>query len=180
VIGHDIVAAPMFVNQVVLLADGNILCERLAELDDDCLALLRHVIPAVTLPARPLDVDHLLCPTMSLAHVAPQAKSLGFWWTLAVSNRDDQPVTRRVLLSVSTRSSRLAVFEFATQHFVRVHSPGDSVALRIPAYGTRVLRIIEWDGQSAVLLGTDQHLSGGAAEFEGFEIMPPSICGFVC
>ncbi len=163
------------------LAGGAVcFCERLKELDDDRLALLRHVIPAVTPPAKWLDADHPLCPSMSLTRVTPRAESLGPWWTLAVSNWEDEPVTRCVPLPIPAQGTSLAVFEFATQHFMGVYSADESVELEIPAHGTRLLRIVEWNGRSPVLLGTDQHLSGGAAEFERFEITPQEVRGVIC
>jgi hypothetical protein len=33
-----------------------------------------------------------------------------------------------------------------------------------------VLRVAEWNGRSALLLGTDCHLSGGATEFKSFAL----------
>jgi len=163
------------------LAGGAVcFCERLKELDDDRLALLRHVIPPVTPPARWLDADHRLCPSIFLTCVTPRGESLGSWWTLAVSNWSDEPLTRQVSLQIPSRASHLAVFEFATQQFMGIYSAGEGVELEIPAHGTRLLRAVEWDGRLPVLLGTDQHLSGGAAEFGRLHITPQEIRGAIC
>ena len=142
--------------------------ERFPELQDERLALLRHISPAVTGPARILDFDTPVCPTLFLTEVKPACRELGVYWTLAIGNWEDQPVTRAVTLGEMTGftgwTGRHAVFEFHTQQFLGVFGLQDAIQVEIPAHGVRVLRIMPWTGRAPVVLGTDLHITGGAAE----------------
>ncbi|HOF17319.1 MAG TPA: alpha-galactosidase [Phycisphaerae bacterium] len=164
------------VNQYI---GGGLVClsERMAELAEDRRRMLRHVIPPVTPPARPLDLCRPFCPTLFLTSVTPRDKRLGGWWTLAVLNWENEPVTRDIPLRHIPAAGKLAVFELVTQAWLGVHEPTGVLRIGIPAHGSRMLRVAPWDGRSALLLGTDCHMSGGAAEFRELEIRPDCVRG---
>ena len=42
--------------------------------------------------------------------------------------------------------------------------PDDTIEITVPAHGTRVLRLIPWDGEHPKIIGTDCHITGGACE----------------
>ncbi len=153
--------------------------ERFPELQEDRLAMLRHLSPAITPPARILDIGHPICPTLFLVEVRPKCESLGNWWTLGVGNWEDNSVTRKCKLSEilpNTDAEQFAVFEFRTQKFLGVHSSDASLEIEIPPHGLRLLRIAPWTGKQ-MLLGTDLHFSGGGSEIEAFQSTPNSLKG---
>ncbi|MGA1531086.1 MAG: TIM-barrel domain-containing protein, partial [Kiritimatiellia bacterium] len=81
------------------LGGGNTnVTERLAELPADRRALLRHILPAFGPPAQILDFETSNCPTLALSLVEPQCASIAPWYTLSVSNWEDEPVIRRIRL----------------------------------------------------------------------------------
>jgi hypothetical protein len=150
---------------------GGIVCvaERMKGLARDRRALLRHLLPgAPTAAARPLDPEHAACPTRYLTAVRSPYPGIPGWHTVAVANWEDRPA--RVSVEVpALGAGRFAAFDFARQKFVGLVKPGARLALKVPAHGVRLLRFAPWNGRDAVLLGTDAHLSGGAAEFESLE-----------
>jgi len=153
--------------------------ERFPELQDERLAMLRHLSPAFTPSARILDIGNPVCPSLFLVEVKPKCKSLGNWWTLGIGNWDDQPLTRKITLSEilpDSSDANFAVFEFRTQEFLGIKSLNDSVEIKIPAHGMRLLRIAPWKGKP-MLLGTDLHFSGGGTEIEEFKSTKDSISG---
>lgn len=158
---------------------GGLVCvsERLVELDEDRRRLLRHVVPPCAPPARVLDLERPGCPTLFLTHVTPRASGLAPWWTITICNWEDASVERDVCLGLLKATGKLAVFEFATQRWLGVHPADGRLAVAIPAHGARVLRVAAWDGQSPLLLGTDCHLTGGAAEFASFALDGEQVAG---
>jgi hypothetical protein len=150
---------------------GGLVCfsERMLEFDEDRRQMLHHVVPPAAPSAQSLDLERPGCPTLFLTRVTPHARELAPWWTLAVCNWDDTPVERELVLDVPAAKGLLAVFEFATQQWLGIHRVGARLSLTIPAHGARLLRLAAWDGQSPLLLGTDCHLTGGAAELASFD-----------
>ena len=163
------------------LGGGNVcVSERFADLQDSRLALLRHIMPISAPPAKILDYEETVCPTLFLTEIKPKCANLGNWWNLTVANWGDSSKTRDVKLPLITQAdgiNKYVVFEFYTQKFLGVKTPEDILKIDIPAHGVRVLRIAPWDGKSPVLIGTDLHLTGGACEISECKISESSISG---
>ena len=155
--------------------------ERFPELQDDRLALLRHISPAITRAARILDYDAPVCPTLFLTEVKPDCQALDPYRTLAIGNWEDRPVTRpltlRQALGAASDDSLQAIFEFRTQRFLGLFGPDDEICVELPPHAVRMLRMAEWQGTSPVILGTDLHLTGGAAEIKDLVIEADVIRG---
>ena len=153
----------------------------LVDLPADRWALLRHIIPPMAPPARPLNLYASGCPDTFLTEIAPPCDALDRWWTLAVLNWRDDNVRRCVSFAdvpLPTDVDRFAVFELRTQRFLGIHSRGDEITVALPAHGTRVLRLAPWTGDAPVILGTDLHLTGGR-ELSNVTIEPGRITGAV-
>ncbi len=150
------------------------LCERMAELDDDRYAMLRRVLPSVAEPAQIIDFDAPKCPTMLWTRIEPEIADHRVWYTLTVFNWEDQPVNKSVPLSVIpglALEQVMGVMELVTSTHHGLCDGSDVLKLKLPAHGVRVLRIAPWqDRKLPLLLGTDGHLSGGAGEFEMFQL----------
>ncbi len=148
--------------------------ERFPELQDERLALLRHISPAITRPARILDYDTPVCPTLFLTDVHPECEALGDYRTLAIGNWEDHPVTRRLtlrgVLGDRDNGGTQAIFEFRTQRFLGLFGLDDEIGMALPPHAIRVMRMVPWQGRSPVILGTDLHLTGGAAEITALTI----------
>jgi len=156
------------------------LCERIAELPQDRRALYRHVLPPVTPAAEPLDLESPGCPSLLLTRIRSPFPSVPDWMTLAVINWKDEPATIRVALPpMPDAGARVAVFNFNSQRFLGLFQHDGSVPVELPPHGSCILRLAPWDGVSAVLLGTDMHLSGGAAEFDELSVGIDEVKGIV-
>ena len=165
------------------LSGGNcIMCEPLADIDDDRLAMLRHTIPTQTIPAKILKYDWSKSPNFFLSKIKPQDKKLGNWWTLAVTNWGEESVSMEVnlkKLGLPDEIANVAIFEFYRQEYIGIHQINDKINLDIPPHGTRLLRIAPWCGKHPIILGTDLHLSGGAYELDDIKISNSKISGCV-
>jgi len=156
--------------------------ERFPALQEERMALLRHIAPNSAPPARIIDFDTPVCPTLFLTEVTPRCSELGTWWTLAVGNWEDDTVTRTLRLRdamIPEGSEQFAVMEFKTQQFMGLFSRDDEIDVALPAHAIRVLRLTPWDGESPKVLGTDFHITGGASEIAECSVSPERIEGTV-
>ena len=154
--------------------------ERFPALQEERLALLRHISPVSAPPARIIDFDTPVCPTLFLTEVEPKCSTLGTWWTLAVGNWEDDPVTRTLRLRdamVPEGADRFAIMEFKTQKVLGLFGRDDDIEIALPAHAVRVLRLTPWDGESPRIIGTDMHMTGGACEISQCEIDSKQIQG---
>lgn len=154
--------------------------ERFAELPEDRRRLLHHIIPATTPPARILDFETSDCPTLALTEVQPRCETLEPWKTLSVSNWEDSPIRRTISLEIAglEAGQRYAVQQFPEGRFLGLYTRDDELTLKLPAHGTRVLRIAPWRDQPLVL-GTDLHVTGGACELADIVITDSAVSGRV-
>ena len=156
--------------------------ERFPELQEHRLAMLRHIAPVSAPPARIIDFDTPVCPTLFLTEVTPTCSDLDTWWTLTVGNWEDESVTRTLRIGeemLPAGADRFAAFEFRTQEFMGVFGRDDEINVIVPAHAVRVVRLTPWDDQSPKILGTDCHITGGACEIAECSFSPTRIDGTV-
>lgn len=160
---------------------GGIVCftERLAEIGEDRLLLLRHCAPSIGASALPLDaVDGVRFPSVFLTHVKPRCAALGKWITLAFVNWRDEPHASRISVAdvlaywgspLLTGADGLLVTSF--RHGVtRRLSPGAWIETEsIPAHGCEVLKVQVARAGMPCLLHADGHFSMGGTEVVGWE-----------
>ena len=166
---------------------GNInFSERLIELPEDRKKLLSKIIPPITEPAKILDMEHDFCPTLGLIKVTAQNSRLESWYTLSVSNWEDETVIRTIELeSVNyndiklEKDKKVAIYEILTGTYLGVFKTNAAIRIEIPAHGTRVLRIAHCSNHKPVIIGTDAHITGGGYELKDVEISKQVIKGKV-
>lgn len=165
------------------LGGGNcVMCDPLEDIDDDRLAMLRHTIPSLAIPAKILNFDYSICPNFFLSKIKPRGKKLKNWWTLAVTNFEDHSVSTEIdlnKLGLPAEITNVAIFEFYRQEYIGVHQISDKININLPPHGTRLLRIAPWCSKKPIILGTDLHLSGGGYELDEIKITSKKISGIV-
>lgn len=157
--------------------------ERFPDLGESRMALLRHIVPSMGLSARIIDFATPVCPTLFLTEVEPECSRLGRWWTLAVANWEDHPVTRTIRLEDVMRGAggeRFVAFEFRTQQVLGLFGTSDAIEVKVPVHGIRLLRLTPWGGDMPTLLGTDLHLTGGGCEIAEWDVSHGAVEGSVC
>jgi hypothetical protein len=162
------------------LAGGNItIAERFPDLQDSRRAMLRRLFPTIGAPAVPLNIGAPNCPELFLTNVKSPCDGMQDWWTFTVINWENEPVTRDVALPAGWLPKgveKLAVFEFNKQEFVGLMAPGETLRVELPPRATRLFRLAAWKGDRPVIVGTDQHITGGH-ELRGVKIEADQITG---
>ncbi|MBT7304628.1 MAG: hypothetical protein HN849_34175 [Victivallales bacterium] len=152
------------------------LCERLAEIEDDRLALYRHVLPSVNSPSLPLDLFRPDCPSQMLTIVQPRCPDLPPWGTVTCINWADAESDLAIALD-DRLCERLAARRFLAYELIEgcllgTFAAGTDIPIGpIPPHGPRIVKLIPWDEPTPwVLLGTDLHFSGGGVEIAEWRV----------
>ncbi len=174
-------ARTITVNQYI---GGGMVCftEKWAEMDADRKALYRHVIPSVNAPSVPLDYFAPRCPSQMRTLVTPTCSDLGPWVTVAVVNWEDDAqdmsfdLVDKVLEGLS--GEKFLVYEFFDQRLLGVYEAGDRIPLGPSApHGSKVVKILPWDGHEPRLVATDLHFSMGGVEIAECAISQGRVAG---
>lgn len=163
------------------LNGGIVMCgEGLPDIDDERLALYRHVIPSIDTLSRPLDLFHPWMPTQFATRIRPRCPELTPWNTISIVNYTGEKMTASVLLdgdAVEGLTGRdFLLFELVTGTFLGWnHAGGRAEITDIPPHAGRILKIIPADPQSGevYLLGTDLHNSCGGVEIASWRSDAP-------
>lgn len=162
------------------LAGGNVtIAERFPELQESRRAMLRHLFPVVGAPAVPLDMGAPNCPTTFLTKVKSPCSAMKDWWTLTVVNWETEAVAREIKLPADRLPGdvkKWAVFEFREQKFIGLLNAGEALRVELPAHGTRLFRLTPWTGDMPVIVGTNQHITGGC-ELRSVKVEPGMVTG---
>lgn len=161
---------------------GGLTClsERFCELQKSRQALYRHIIPTRFPSRRIVDIWKPGCPSTFLSSVTPISKAIKPYWILCLINWESKRHERKLTvdsLHLESASRLFAIFEFKTQEFLGVFSKNDLVNVSIPSHGTRVLYVVPWNEKDPVIIGTDMHLTGPAAELRNVKILKDQISG---
>jgi len=180
---NDEEARTVAINQYLA---GGLVCltERFQELDADRKTLYHHVIPSIGSGAIALDPIEPICPSRLLTRVTPRCDTLKPWVTLTVVNWADEPRSFEVELSskllAAVPGGRVLVSEFFSRRILGLFAAGSTLELgTLAPHSGRVLRITAWDGQFAVLAGTDLHFSGGGVEIQRWQVTNDSAAGLI-
>ena len=171
------------INQFV---GGNLLTfsDKFSALDEDRKMLYRHVIPSPNASSRPLDLFNPIIPEKMLTHIDPICKNLVDWKMLSLINWYDKkkdyriPIDESIVGSIQAKS--FIIFDFQSQTLVSTVSIGDTLFIEgVRPHHSRLLKILPWDGKSAVFVGTDLNFSCGGVEISDIKYESGKISGIL-
>jgi hypothetical protein len=160
-----------FTNTVNQFIGGNLVTftEDFAKIDNDRKMLYRHIIPSVNSASRPLDPFNLVCPELMLTTINPKCKNLGPWKMLSVVNWSNEskdyivPLDQKITGNLA--GSNFLVYDFQSMKIIAHLTRGENLKIsNLGAHQSKVLKIIPWDGTSAMFIGTDLSFSCGGVE----------------
>lgn len=173
-----------FTNSINQFVGGNLLTfsEKFSTLDEDRKMLYKHVIPAPNAASRALDLFNPMIPEKMLTHIDPLVKNLGSWKMLTLINWYDKkkdfhiPLDAKILESVQAQS--YIIFDFQSQSIVSWLRGGDTLHIEgVKPHQSKLLKILPWDGESAVFVGTDLNFSCGGVEISEINYEKGKISG---
>jgi len=158
--------------------------ENYTDLDEDRLALYKHVIPSVNSSSFPLDWYDPLIPSMAVTQIDPVCQHLGNWNTVAVVNWSDEEKAFSFALDdqvlKSLQGNQFLVFEFFSQEVKGLFKRNEIISINaLEPHSGQLFKIIPWDGKHPVLAGTDLHFSMGGVEIREWKYDRGSVEGTI-
>ncbi len=146
---------------------GGIVCvsEKIRDIDADRKNLYRHVIPQYAPPARYFpEWTGYLPELFSTAFPEPE-NGLDPWVIVSMANwaGDTEKLLEFRISEVPglPHGQQFHAFELHGQRYLGRFDAGDLISLKIPAHGTRLIRLCGADTPGPVLLGTNVNFSSG-------------------
>lgn len=150
--------------------------ERLPDLSDKRLALLRKVVPPFGTPAQALDFFTVPLPAFYRTEIVPVCGELAPWEIISAINVADTPET---LTAPVEFEKPTMVYDLSEMKLTGIYQPGDKLILpEISAHGSRVLKLIQLPEQAApFFVADDLHYSGGGIEVASVKIDGKTVSG---
>jgi hypothetical protein len=101
-----------------------------------------------------------------LTSIVPECEKLGTWNMLTIFNWSDErksyelPVDEKIIGNL--KGNRFVVFDFRKQEITGWFKKSDTLKISgISGHNSTVMKIVAWDGQSPMFLGTDLNFTCG-------------------
>ena len=150
--------------------------ERLPDLSDRRLALLRKVVPPFGDPAQPLDFYTVPIPQFYRTRITPLSPDLKPWEIISVINISDETATLSCPVNFDTP---VMVFDLSEMVQLAICKPGDKLTIPgIAPHGSKVLKLIPLpEKREPFFVADDLHYSGGGVEISSVKINSSAITG---
>ena len=150
--------------------------ERLPDLSDHRLALLRKVVPLTGTPAQPLDFFTSPMPQFYRTEITPACPQLASWEIISALNIADETAD---LVFPEKFPVPTMVFDLSEMKLAGIYHPGDQLVITgVPAHGSKVLKFIRLpEKRHAFFVADDLHYSGGGVEISAIKINDSTITG---
>ena len=175
-----------FTNTLNQFIGGNLITftEDFAVIDNDRKMLYRHVIPSANSASKPIDIFNAYIPEMMVTHISPKCEKLGDWNMLSVINWKNDPREYRIILDSkftgNLKGDQFLVFDFQSQDIIAQLQRGETLSLnKVSGHQSRLLKIVPWDGESPLFIGTDLNFACGGLEISDIRFESRSITGIL-
>jgi hypothetical protein len=160
-----------FTNTINQFICGNLInfTEDFSVLDKDRKMLYKHVIPSVNSTSKPVDIFNTNIPELMVTHITPKCNKLGDWNMLTVANWSDKSKDYQVILDQNIIGNlvggKFLIYDFQSQKILGYLSKGKTLDLKnIEGHNSKLMKIVAWDGKSAMFIGTDLNFACGGLE----------------
>ena len=160
-----------FTNTVNQFIGGNLVTftEDFARIDEDRKLLYRHVIPSVSSSSVPIDVFNVRCPEVMLTRISPRCEKLDDWNMLSIINWGDEEKEYSIQadnrITGNLKGDRFLIYDFQSMKILGWISGNETINIKgVKGHQSKVLKIVPWDGLSAMFAGTDLNFSCGGVE----------------
>lgn len=150
-----------FASLLGLAGRSPIASERMNQLADERVELLRRIIPTAPIRAIDLYAHQAWSPIWNLAVNTDAGK----WNVLGLFNASDETRTEFIELedlNLGTGEERFAIYDFWNNRLLRIAT--NRFSLQVPAGGCRVVRITRINDDRPTIIGTTRHITCGAAD----------------
>lgn len=165
-----------FINTLNQFIGGELVTftEDFSKIDEDRKMLYRHVVPSVNSSSRPVDIFNTSCPEMMITPIKPACNGLDDWNMLSLVNwgndRKNYEVTIDEKITGNLKGSQFIVYDFTKGEILAFVRKDEKISIEnVNAHQSRLLKIVPWNGSSAMFVGTDLNFSCGGHEISEIE-----------
>ena len=175
-----------YLSSVLHYVNGGILMcgESLTQIDDERLALYRHVIPSINGISRAADLMRKWHSARIVTEIHPRCKDLDDWNTVSLLNLDEKEVqldlTFSGIVTEHLAGDRFILFDNTAGEMLGIFKQDETVLLApLAGHSARVLKVIPLKNteEQVIFLGTDLHHSGGGVEIASWRSSHNTACG---
>jgi len=173
-----------FTNSINQFIGGNLITftEDFAVIDQDRKMLYKHVIPSVNSTSRPIDPFNTNIPELMVTHISPKCSKLGVWNMLTIVNWSNESKDYQIILDQNLTSNlmgeKFMIFDFQSQKILAYLEKGEVLDIKdIKGHNSKLLKIIAWDGKSAMFIGTDLNFACGGLEISDIKYEEGKVSG---
>jgi len=173
-----------FTNTLNQFIGGNLITftEDFAAIDQERKMLYKHIIPSVNSASRPIDLFNLNVPELMITHITPRCGKLDSWNMLSVVNWTNDNKEYRIAIDPRVTGNldgdQFLVFDFQDQDIIARLTNGETLRLEdVSGHQSKLLKIVAWDGESPMFLGTDLNFACGGLEISDISYENGRITG---
>lgn len=175
-----------FTNTLNQFFGGNLITftEDFARIDNERKMLYRHVIPSVNSSSIPVDLFNTTCPETLVTKIKPVCLKLGEWNMLSMVNWSNESkeyqVTIDNAITWNLKGDRFLIYDFQGGEILAYLEKGSILKVEnLNGHQSKLLKIVPWDGSSAMFVGTDLNFSCGGLEISDILYNNGSISGAI-
>jgi hypothetical protein len=156
--------------------------EDFAVIDNDRKMLYRHVVPSVNSSSRPVDLFNTNCPEIMITHINPVCEDLDAWNMISIVNwgndKKDYSITIDEGITGNLKGNHFLLYDFSKGEILEYVKPGETIRIKdVNGHQSRLVKIVPWDGNSTMFIGTDLNFSCGGLEIADFKSGNGTISG---
>lgn len=156
--------------------------EDFAVIDNDRKMLYRHVVPSVNSSSRPVDLFNTNCPEIMITRIKPVCADLDPWNMLSIVNwgndKKNYSITLDDGITGNLKGNYFLVYDFSKGEILEYVKNGEQISIKdVNGHQGRLLKIVPWDGNSAMFVGTDLNFACGGLEIKDIKTGNRTIKG---
>jgi len=173
-----------FTNTINQFIGGNLITftEDFAVIDQDRKMLYKHVIPSVNSASRPVDLFNKNIPELMVTHITPKCNKLGDWNMLSIVNWSNESKDYHIVLdhnlTGNIEGEKFLIYDFKSQKILAQLAKGEAFDIKdVKGHNSKLLKIVGWNGKSAMFIGTDLNFACGGLEISDIKYEDGSVSG---
>jgi hypothetical protein len=175
-----------FTNTINQFIGGNLITftEDFAIIDQDRKMLYKHVVPSANSASRPVDLFNINVPELMITHISPKCSKLDNWNMLTIINWSNDSKDYKIVLDQNItgnlRGEKFLVYDFQSQKILAQLARGETLDLKeVKGHNSKLLKIVAWEGKSAMFIGTDLNFSCGGLEISEIKYADGNVSGIL-
>ena len=117
-----------------------------------------------------------------ITHITPKCRKLDNWNMLTMVNWSNESRDYKIVLDQNItgniKGEKFLVYDFQSQTILAQLTKGEALDIKdLKGHNSKLLKIVAWDGKSAMFIGTDLNFACGGLEISDINYEDGSVSG---